>query len=487
MSGTDLRHAGELDKALSVDQHGIEPIPDADRDSTAWQQFWIWFGADISPLAWVVGAIGPQLGLSLVQSIVIMAVGQAAGALIMGVFTLMGKRTGVPQLALGRMAFGRRGNAIPSLIQGVITLGWMGLNTYVVLSLAAYCLHKLGLPNDRAVEYGVAAFIMITQLAIGTLGFYAIRTFEKWTVPVLTAVMAVMTVMAFTKGHVVWGHSTVHGSGLVTAASELMTAVGIGWGFSWVAFASDYSRFTRRGVSEKSLYWASSLGTFLAVIWLGVLGAAMASSSTNRDPAQLIASLFGVMTIPVLLVIIHGAVAGNIECVYSAPLCFLAGGIKIKRWLGSLISGVIASAVLVGFLLSTRFATAFTNYMDSFVIWTAAWGVIVIIDFYVLNRGRTDVPALYASPGTSRYGDIRWRSLVALLVGLAAGWTLEYGGTSLFQGPISRAADGLDFSWLGSIVCGGLAYWLLCRSEPHLDPAPAGSSDEVMAAEIVEP
>src|SRR6516164_9226605 len=99
---------GRLDKALSVDQHGIEPIPDGDRDSTAWQQFWIWFGANISPLQWVAGAIGPQLGLSLVQSIVIMVAGQAAGALIFGVFTLMGKRTGVSQLALGRMAFGRR-------------------------------------------------------------------------------------------------------------------------------------------------------------------------------------------------------------------------------------------------------------------------------------------------------------------------------------------------------------------------------------------
>lgn len=478
MSATGLRDVGEFDKALSVDQHGIEPIPDGDRDSTAWQQFWIWFGANISPLQWVAGAIGPQLGLSLVQSIVIMMVGQAAGALIFGFFTLMGKRTGVSQLALGRMAFGRRGNNIPSIITGVITLSWIGLNTYVVLRLATYCLHKLGLPDNHTTEYSIAAVIMIIQLVIGTLGFYAIRTFEKWTVPVLGAVMAVMTVLAFSKGHIVWNHSTVHGSGAITAASELMTAVGIGWGFSWVPWASDYSRFTRRELTEKSLYWASAIGTFIALIWLAVLGAAMASSSNGSDPAELVASLFGVMTIPALLVIIHGAVAGNIQCVYSAPLCFLAGGIKIKRWLGSIITGLIASAALVGFLASTEFVTSFTNYMDSFVIWTAAWGVIVIIDFFVLNRGRTDVPALYASPATSRYGDIRWRSLAGLLVGLAAGWVFEHGGVSLFQGPISRATNGVDFSWLASIVFGGLAYWLLCRSEPHLVTAPSPASGD---------
>jgi len=466
VSATGLAEVGELDRALSVDQHGIEPIPDRDRDSTAWQQFWIWFGANMAPLQWVVGAIGPQLGLSLIQSIVIMVVGQAAGALIFGVFTLMGKRTGVAQFALSRMAFGRRGNNVPSIINGVITLAWIGIYTYIVLDLATYCLHKLGLPDTHATEYGVAAVIMIVQLVVGTLGFYAIRTFEKWTVPVLAAVMAVMTVLAFSKGHIVWNHSTVHGSGLIIAATELMTVVGIGWGFGWSAWASDYSRFTRRDVTEKRLYWASALGTFIPLSWLGVLGAAMASGSTSSDPAELVASLFGVMTIPVLLVIIHGAVAGNIQCVYSAPLCFLAGGIRLERWMGSIVSGVIASAVLVAFLGSTSFATSFTNYMSSFVIWTAAWGVIVLIDFFVLNRGRADVRALYAQPETSRYGDIRWRSLVALLVGLMAGWTFEYGSAALFQGPIASATGGVDLSWLASIVFGGLVYWWLARTEP---------------------
>jgi hypothetical protein len=43
----------EFDKALSLDQHGIEPVADADRESSAWQQFWIWVGANISPLFWV--------------------------------------------------------------------------------------------------------------------------------------------------------------------------------------------------------------------------------------------------------------------------------------------------------------------------------------------------------------------------------------------------------------------------------------------------
>src|SRR5262249_47564610 len=155
-------------------------------------------------------------------------------------------------------------------------------------------------------------------------------------------------------------------------------------------------------------------------------------------------------------------------CVYSAPLCFLAGGLKLERWLGSIVAGIIASAVLVGFMQSSTFVTSFTSYMNSFVIWTASWGVIVVVDFFVLNRGQVDVPALYDAPATSRYGDVRWRSLVALLVGVAAGWTFEYGAAAAFRGPIARTTGGVDFSWLASIIVGGLTYWLLSRSEPHV-------------------
>ncbi len=35
---------------LKVDVHTIEPIPEADKDSTGPQQMWIWAGANIAPI-----------------------------------------------------------------------------------------------------------------------------------------------------------------------------------------------------------------------------------------------------------------------------------------------------------------------------------------------------------------------------------------------------------------------------------------------------
>ena len=182
----------------------------------------------------------------------------------------------------------------------------------------------------------------------------------------------------------------------------------------------------------------------------------MASSSTNSDPAELVASLFGVMTVPVLLVIIHGAVAGNIENFYSAPLCFLAGGIKIKRWLGSIISGVIASAVFVRVSVVHQVGHHIHQLYGLVRDLDGGVGVIVIIDFFVLNRRRQTYLTLYGSHERSRYGDVRWRSLVALLVGLVGTIGIRAPQRYRYSRARSPAPPRMNFSWLASIVFGGL-------------------------------
>jgi hypothetical protein len=68
------------------------------------------------------------------------------------------------------------------------------------------------------------------ELARAVIGFYLIQTFEKWTVPVAAAFMILISILAWTKADVVWSHSTVHGGDKWTAITQLMTAIGVGWG-----------------------------------------------------------------------------------------------------------------------------------------------------------------------------------------------------------------------------------------------------------------
>jgi NCS1 family nucleobase:cation symporter-1 len=111
-------------------------------------------------------------------------------------------------MVLGRAPFGRRGAIVPGLIQCLLTMAWVGVNTWVVLDLVLAVLGKLGIHGGAGLEYVVAAAIMLVQLALALYGFYAIRTFEKYTVPLTVLVMAIMTVLALSRTDLHWTAAT---------------------------------------------------------------------------------------------------------------------------------------------------------------------------------------------------------------------------------------------------------------------------------------
>src|SRR3954463_7947065 len=452
----------ELTEAVQIDPHGIEPIPDADRDSTPIQQFWIWAGANIAPINWVLGALGvATLGLSLIETILVIAIGNLAGCALFGLFCVMGHRTGVNQMVLSRSAFGRRGAYVPGVAQLLLTMGWVGVNTWVVLDLTLGVLDEIGISGGTGLKYVIGAILMALQVVIAVYGFYLIRTFEKYTVPVAALIMAVMSVLAWTKSDVTWSHSTVHGADKLTSISQLLTAIGVGWGVSWFTYSSDYTRFVSRRYTDRQVWLATALGMFLPTVWLATLGASIASSGADSDPSQLVASVFGVMTIPVLLLIMHGPIATNILNLYSCSLAALSIGLRTARWKVTAVAAVVASGVLIAFIQSESFATSFDNWIASIVVWISPWDGITLVEYFVLRRGKVDVPALYEPPDRSPYGDVNWPAIVALVLGLAAGWAWEYGLVGPLQGPIAKALGNTDFSWAaGMLVAGGL-YWVL--------------------------
>src|SRR5437667_12754790 len=90
---------------------------------------WIWAGANIAPINWALGALGIVLKLGLWETIAVIVLGNIVGCAIFAAFTVMGHKTGVNQMVLGRSAFGRRGAYLPSALMFVMTLGWIGVTT----------------------------------------------------------------------------------------------------------------------------------------------------------------------------------------------------------------------------------------------------------------------------------------------------------------------------------------------------------------------
>src|SRR5660397_180358 len=82
--------------------------------------------------------------------------------------------------------------------------------------------------------------------------------------------------------------AVLEGPARLAALTSVMTAIGIGWGITWFTYAADYSRFVSRSVPRTKLYIASAAGHFIPVVWLGLLGASLATTNGSVDPGQLL-------------------------------------------------------------------------------------------------------------------------------------------------------------------------------------------------------
>jgi permease for cytosine/purines len=59
-------------------------------------------GANIAPINWVLGALGIILGLSLVETLLVLVIGNLVGCALFGLFCIMGSRNGLESTTSGR-------------------------------------------------------------------------------------------------------------------------------------------------------------------------------------------------------------------------------------------------------------------------------------------------------------------------------------------------------------------------------------------------
>nr|WP_230977383.1 cytosine permease [Georgenia yuyongxinii] len=471
----------EIDNVRRDVEETLQPIPAGQRTTKVGGQFWIWAGANIAPINWVLGALGINMGLGLWDTFTVLVIGNAIGMVVFGFFVLLGQRTGVTGMLLGRGVFGRRGNYLPAVIQGTVVIGWCAVNTWIVLDLVLALFGKIGWVDPDLANYGwkfaVAAAVMCVQVTIALFGYKAIAGFEKWTVPPTIAILIAMSIAAWFFMDIDWSYAgpasgALTGWDRIVAMSSVMTAIGVGWGLTWLPYASDYSRFVSSAVPRKKLYIASAGGQILPVLWLGLLGATLATTNGSVDPGELIVANFGSMAIPVLLLVLHGPIATNILNIYTFTVTVQSLDIRLGRRALNIGMGVATMGAVTLFVFSTDIAHSLDAWLSACVGWTSTWGAIVAVRYYLLDRKSTDFSHHFDAVGTSRLRDVDWRALVAFATGLTSAWLFMHGMIPALQGPLSDALHGLDLSWLAAGLGSGTVYYLLVRNDPTLRGAP---------------
>src|SRR5690349_7486647 len=130
------------DEFLKVERRGMEPVPDAERHGSPRELAPVWAGAMANYVSLLTGALaigaptallitGGTGQLGLLDSALAILRGAALAAIIHGLTSATGVRTGTPQMIFARGVFGHRGAYLPAAFTWIMAVGWFAIDCIV--------------------------------------------------------------------------------------------------------------------------------------------------------------------------------------------------------------------------------------------------------------------------------------------------------------------------------------------------------------------
>jgi NCS1 family nucleobase:cation symporter-1 len=430
----------------SLEMHGMAPIPHQNRYGRLHRVFTVWFTPNLVPAGFFIGTLATAsfIGVGFWLGVVCIVLGTVAGGLLVATMSTWGPVTGVGQIPLARLTFGKT-IVVPGVLQWLSTIAWDAINAI----FGAQAIHIL-----IHVPFWLGLLIVLAmQGVLGLFGYEVMHLFQKWMSLVLGAMFVAITVKLASIGN--WhAPATAHGASLV-GGFILMTTISASFVISWGAYASDYSRYMKQDASRQRIFWLSLAGVSLSSIWIEILGLAAASlavSATSGGIQHLLGGgVFGGLA---LVAIWIGTVSVNAMNDYSGSLALQAAGARIKRPYIAVI--VTAAAFFLTLWLNTgTLATKFQNVLLFATYWVTPFAAIQIVDWW-RHRALMDVTDIVEFNSLHT----RWDALVALIVGFLA--AIPFMNTSLLVGFVtSRWLHGGDLAFPVGFVVGGGVYALL--------------------------
>ncbi|SDY40346.1 NCS1 nucleoside transporter family [Amycolatopsis xylanica] len=451
MSTTPPAEAEYGEKIVAVEPGGIEQVDAADRHGSPRQLFWTWASPNLEFATIFVGVLAVSVfGLTFWQAVLAVVLGNALGSVTHAVLSARGPDHGVPQMVLGRIAFGYRGNILPAALMSVMAgIGWFSVNSVS----GAFALNSLtGLP-----VLSCLVLVVALQVVIAFFGHNLVQAYEKYVFVLLAVVFAVTSVVIFVKAE----PSAAAGGGGI---GGFLLTLGAAFGYTagWNPYAADYTRYLPSTVNRRAVGLYASLGLFLSTTILMIVGAASATIGEGGEANPTTAfthHLPAFLAAATLLSVTLGAVAANVINVYSGALSFLALGIKLPlNWRRAVVSVGYGA---IGFALAWAGLADAGHAYESFLLvvayWVSPWLAVLLVDQY-LRRGQ-DVSGLFADPRHSN-----WPGFIAFVAGLVVSIGL-FANQTLYTAPIPKAVPAIgDLTFLvGFVISGGL-YALLRRS-----------------------
>ena len=437
-------HEGDL----SIEQHGMEPIPESARYGSVTRLFTVWFSPNLVPAAFFVGTLASIVGLGWWLGVAAIIVGNVIGAGLVGILSVMGPKTGMAQIPESRLPFGKS-IVVPGIINWLSTIAWDAINAF----FGAYAIDAI---TGGAIPFPAGLLLVVLcQAALSVIGYEAIHTFERYAAIGLAILFAIVTIALIPKG--TFGGA---GSSDTFGTFVLMTTIAGSFNLAWALYASDYSRYLPVATPPRSVFGWTFLGLFAGAVWIEILGLAVVGAlGKETDTVHQIYGLLGggIVGILAMIAIFFGTVAVNSMNDYTGSLSLLAAGIRVPRPVSAGIVAVLSFLATL-YLYYNDFSSTVENYLLVITYWIGPWAAIVLIDWRRRGDRIDGSKAVQFSLLPSGLS-----ALISLVVGFLV--SIPFMNQTLYVGPVANALGGADIAYLVGFVVAGAVYWVL---EPRL-------------------
>ena len=444
---------------LTIEGHGIEPIPESSRYGSVNRVFTVWFTPNLVPAAFFLGLLASAgfLQVGFTTGLIAIIVGNLVGSVLVGLLAQMGPATGMAQVPVARLPYGKS-IVLPGMLNWVSCIGWDGINS--VFGAAA-------LTVLTGLDFLISLVILVVaQAMLAVIGHEAIHTFQKWMAIVLGIMFAILTVAIAGQASTGLGRGDGFTGLDQVGAFVLYASIVASFVVAWGLYASDYTRYLAPTASRSRIFWFTVLGLTLSAGWIETLGLLVADQASGGAVDTINGLLSGSVLAPMAMIAIAiGTVAVNGMNDYTGSLSLQAAGVRVPRVASALVVAVLGFFFTL-YLNSGDLLTKFENYLLFVIYWVTPWAGVVLADWWLRGR-KADVSKLanFASLPSGFAG------LLALVVGFVV--SLPF-GTSVFGQeiadatglPINAYAASLhyaDIAYLVGFVVSFGVYWVVAR------------------------
>ncbi|HXM56401.1 MAG TPA: cytosine permease, partial [Candidatus Dormibacteraeota bacterium] len=178
---SDAATASTGDQFLRVEEHGIDPIPASERHGRARELAFLWGGAFVNYASLLTASLATAFfGLGVWDGLAATVLGTVAGAVILGLLSHTGPRSGLPQVAYTERVFGPAGMKIGAFLTLFLAVGWFAVGVVIAAQAGVQLFTLAGLSAETAGKLAFPLVVLVSGVTslVAVYGHATIKVFE---------------------------------------------------------------------------------------------------------------------------------------------------------------------------------------------------------------------------------------------------------------------------------------------------------------------